>query len=306
MKLKLTILLLVCSGLLLSTANAREWSDKSGHYKVVADLVARNDHSIILETKSKKLLSVDLQQLSERDQKYLTAKEDEHHANPAAMQTWHLGKGDLKVQAAVVEYGTRRIVIQRRRGRVYVNDKRFDKLPGVYKKLVPDIVAMRENVNFKDEHAFKKWVHDLKGAPKSYVVDGVMLELENGDHYGMPFFYFTEEDRKLLEPGWDAWHEADADHKRKADYSLNLRATAIANRRQQAANRQVARLQLQLQAYDAGVLDLWEVGLRPVNGRGSWQHVVVPARDSAHARVAAARNFPQYQVTAVAKALRRN
>ena len=152
-------------------------------------LVARNDHSVILETKSKKLISVDLEQLSDKDQKFLSSKEDEHHGNPQDMQTWHLDKGSLKVQAAVVEYGTRQLVIQRRRGKVYVNDKQFDKLPGVYKKLVPDIVMRKEKGKFKDEHEFKKWIRDLKGAPKKYTVDGVMLELENGDLYGLSLIH---------------------------------------------------------------------------------------------------------------------
>ena len=42
----------------------------------------------------------------------------------------------------------------------------------------------------------------LRGEPRTYTCEGVVLELENGDEYGVPFFFFSEDDLKTLSPGW--------------------------------------------------------------------------------------------------------
>ena len=54
--------------------------------------------------------------------------------------------------------------------------------------------------------------------------------------------------------------------------------------------RRVARLQLQLTAYDAGLFALWEVRLEARNGE--WRAVIVPGRDSYQAQENARAEFP--------------
>ena len=131
------------------------------------------------------------------------------------------------------------------------------------------------------------------------------MEFANGDLYGVPFFMFTAKDEALLEPGWKTWLEAEDDHECWADCELELQARAKANRDETLTDRQIQKLQLQLQAYDAGLFDLWEVEILPANGNGTWRRVVVPARDSAAASAAALAQNPGYAARSVAKVQRR-
>lgn len=298
---KLSFLLICLAGLLstCSQAGAREWKDQSGHYRFEADLIARNGSTVILETAAKKLLSVKIDKLSKTDQEHLASLADEHLEKTSESQTWHL-RGGLKIQGAVVEYGRRKVVVQRRRGKVYVNDKRFDNLPEFYQQLIPKVISEQEKSDDPTKD-LKKWVLRQHGRERSYMVDGVMVEFENGDLYGVPFFMFADEDKTLLKPGWESWLAADEDHKRQEAHELELQARAKANREEALRERQVQQLQLQMEAYEAGLFDLWEVEIIPRNGNGPWRHVVVPARDSATASSAALRENPGYNVSAIAR-----
>ena len=140
----------------------------------------------------------------------------------------------------------------------------------------------------------------------NYTLDGVMLEFENGDLYGLPFFMFSDEDRKLLEPGWKSWLAAENDRQLRKDHELELQAKSIANREKEMAARRVQELHLQLEAYRAGLFDLWEVSMQPSNGIGPWRQVIVPGRDSNAASVAALQENPGYTIGGVAMMERRN
>ena len=67
--------------------------------------------------------------------------------------------------------------------------------------------------------------------------------------------------------------------------------------------RRIAKLQLQLQAYDAGVFDLWEVRLKAPNGE--WRTVVVPARNNIQAQQNAQAEFPDTQTTVLSTSVYR-
>ena len=194
--------IIIVLGLVASAQAAREWSDASGNYRIKADLVARNDSMIVLEKGNKELIGIEIKQLSKKDQEYLATLEGVEKKEDAAHQTWTLRSG-LQVRGAAVDYTQRKVVIRRRRGSIYVNDKRYENLPGVYRRMLPMIVSHFEDVNLETEKQFRDWVRGLKGATKTYTCDGVMLELENGDLYAVPFFFFSEQDRKVLEPGWE-------------------------------------------------------------------------------------------------------
>ena len=283
--------------------HAREWSDESGHYHFVGNLIARNGDTVVIETEAKKLVSVKIKKLSSADREYLSSLPDEHEANVAKMQTWHL-RGGSKIEAAVVEYGQRDVTIQRRRNRVYVNDKPLSNLPEFQQDLIPKIVSHFEKSEAPKED-LKKWVKQLHGQAKKYTVDGVMMEFENGDLYGIPFFILSAEDRALLEPGWKAWLDAKNDRQKEKDHQLELRTMAAENREETMRQRRVQQLQLQLAGYQAGLFDLWEVGLAPQNQYGVYRRVVVPARDSATATAEALRMNPGYTAGAVVRVNRR-
>ena len=172
--------------------------------------------------------------------------------------------------------------------------------------MIPEIVTHFDGIEFEKELDFKKWVRELRGKSKTYTCDGVMIELANGDLYGVPFFFFSDRDLEILEPGWEEWLAAEEDERAREQQSLSLQAQAAANRDRDQKKRQVAMLHLQLQGYDAGLFDLWEVALMPANGRGAPLRVVVPGRDSRQAAAAAQAKHPNYRVGSVSKVSRKN
>ena len=120
------------------------------------------------------------------------------------MQTWTMASG-LKVVGRVVDYARKDVTIQQRRGKTYVNDRLFDNLPQVYQRMLPKLVAHFEKTQIDDKRGLDSWVMKLRGEPRTFTCEGVMLELENRDEYGVPFFFFSEADLKVLQPGWQRW-----------------------------------------------------------------------------------------------------
>jgi hypothetical protein len=303
---RIVLILTIALAAIPVSAEGRTWTDSTGNYKVEASLVAYNDTTVVLKKANHKMLAVPIDKLSKDDRAYLETKEAVESTRQAAdrTQAWTMASG-LKVVGRVVDYGRKDVTIQERFGNIYVNDRRYDNLPEVYQKMVSRIVSHFENVTISDTRELKSWVKKLRGEPRTYTCEGVLLELENGDHYGVPFFLFSEDDMKLLSPGWGRWLAADKDRAKKEHESFLLRSQAQAYQQDQAANRQIAVMQLQMQAYQAGLFALWEVELFPgpgVAGAPLW--VVVPGRDSRGAAMEAVRLNPGYVAGAVAKVRR--
>jgi hypothetical protein len=123
------------------------------------------------------------------------------------------------------------------------------------------------------------------------------MELENGDEYGVPFFFFSEEDLRVLQPGWNEWlaanHEQNYDQQQ--DHSFLLQAAAAARQQDQQVQHRIAQMQLNLQAVQAGLTSLWEVTLYPARGNaGPPLWVVAPGRNSAQASQTAMSQNPGY------------
>jgi hypothetical protein len=288
-------------------ATAREWSDSTGHYKIEADLIGFNDTTVVLKKKNHRLVSAQIKLLSDADQKYLASEEAAAEANKLSdsQQTWTMKSG-LKVIGKVVNYARRDITLQRIRGKIYVNDKLFDNLDGVYQQMVPKIVSHFEMTEIDGKKGLDAWIMKLKGAPKSFTCEGVMLQLESGDLYGVPFFFFSDSDLKILEPGWQRWLAAEKSQEDREKERFALEKQAQAYQANQQASQQMMQLQLQLQAYQAGLFDLWEVALFPAPGTNlPPQLVVVPGRDSDQATAAAIRQYPGYIVDSIAKVTRK-
>lgn len=292
-----------------SAAEARVWTDASGRYTLEAELVAFNERSVVLQRADHELVAFPLDELSEQDREYLASAEARkaEEAWTDGLQTWTLRNG-AKIVGRLVDYASRDVTIQRRRRRIYVNDRAFDNLPEFYQQVVPAIVAHFEELPRADRRALQNWAARQGGRPKSFKVDGVILETEAGDEYGIPFFLFSDEDLAVIKPGWEEWlavHGGD-DFNAQEDHAFLVRSLAAARHRDQEVKREIALMQLQLQAVDAGLTSLWEVTLFPAAGQGGpplW--VVVPGRDSRQATLAALQRNPGYVAGPVRRVSRR-
>ena len=296
--LRVSFGLLLVAGL-FAPAEAREWKDKTGKYTIEADLIGFDDETVILQRKNKELGAAPIKDLCEEDQAYLKSKEAQQiHADSIdQMQTWTTAEG-LKVRGKIVDYADENITLQRRRGKTMVNDKVFSNLPGVYQQMLPKIVSHFEKKEIADGPAVEQWVRQLRGLSKTYNLQGVILQLENGDRYGVPFFLLSEKDQQILKPGWDAWVQAhkEGDSEMDADdHSFRLQSLAAAYQKDQKINQQIAVMNLNMQAIQAGIVSAWEVTLYPAAGYNyppRW--VVVTARNSLQATQMARAQNPGY------------
>lgn len=281
-----------------SLASAREWFDVTGRYSIEAELIGFDDDQVILQRNAdSELGSVPLEKLSQEDRDFLATKEAEMKAASlsGAPQSWTTRKG-VQVPGRVVDYVQREVTIQRRRGKIYVNDRVFDNLPTVYKRIVPQLVGYFEENKVDDEKSLTSWLTHRKGQPQTYTVDGVILELDSGDEYAVPFFLFSDDDLAILQPGWEEWLAANGKYDQQQDMAFELQSAAAAYKQGAESRQRIAELQLGLQAVEVGLTTLWEVTLYPNNGAGRPLWVVVPGRDSRTAQQNALAQNPGYSV----------
>ncbi|MEQ8847795.1 SHD1 domain-containing protein [Botrimarina sp.] len=288
-------------------APARTWTDASGRYTIEADLVAFDDDQVILQRDADgELGSLRLEDLSEADRKYVESDEAGAKSSQLidAPQVWTLRSG-LKAPGRLVDYTRREVTVARRRGRVYVNDRPLESLPKLYQQIVPRIVGNYEENRVDSAVSLERWLVSRRGQPQSYTVDGVVMELADGAEYAVPFFLFSDEDLELLRPGWEAWLAAAGEHDLQEDRSFELQSLAAAFQQDAQQRQQIARLQLMMQAVDAGATSLWEVTLYPAAGTSGaplWK--VVPGRDSRMAAQAALASSPGFTVGPVRRVSR--
>lgn len=289
-------------------SQARVWTDSTGHYSLEAELVAFNDKTVVLQRGDHELGAVAIEQLSAKDREYLMSEEAAKAANQAAetQQVWTKADG-TKIVGQVVDFARREVTIQRRRGRMYVNDRRFENLPDFYQQMLPEVVNHFENLPRADRRGLEAWLLQQRGQPRSFVVEGVVLELAGGDEYAVPFFLLSAEDQKVLKPGWEKWLAAhqEKNYDSQEDLAFLLRSLAAAKKRDLQVQREIALMQLHLQAVQAGLTSLWEVTLYPAVGQGGpplW--VVIPGRDSQQATIAALQHNPGFVAGAVRRVSR--
>ncbi len=291
--------IVVCSFAVLylaSAGEAREWTDVTGKYKIEADLVAFDDESVVLRRADKQLGTVPIEKLSEKDREYLKSEEAGkiRTGNFSGSQTW-TSKDGHELVGRVVDFVRRDVTIQRRRGRTYVNDRAFSNLPDFYQRIVPPIVDHFHPLDSVDRRGFEAWARRQRDEPRTFALEGVILESEDGDEYGLPFFLFSDKDRKILEAGWKQWLAVSDDHDQRDDHAFRLESLAAEYSQNQEVDRQVALMQLNMQAIAAGVTSAWEVTLYPGPGNPNpprW--VVVPGRNSAQAMAAAVARNPGF------------
>jgi hypothetical protein len=217
-------------------------------------------------------------------------------------QAWTMKDG-YRLVCRIVDYARGDMTFQRRRGKSYVNDRLYSTLPPVYQAIVKKSLEQLADLEDVDDRKLNAWMVQLKGAPKTYSMDGVVIELKDGNEYNVPFFLFSDESLKILKGGWDEWlvSHGENDYESKDDESFRLQSSAAAMhqedeaRRQQAFNNEIAVANLTFNAIRAGVTSLWEVTLYPGgNNMGAPGWVVVPGRDSRQAAFNAMQQYPGF------------
>jgi hypothetical protein len=279
---------------------ARTWTDTSGHFTIEADLISMNDDKVVLQRADHELVAIPIKMLSAKDQEYLKSKEalDQRKQKLEAAQTWTLQDG-TKLAARAVAYTSRELSIQRRRGHIFVNDRRFENLPAFYQKLVPQIVAKLEALDGSDRRAFEAWVLQQRGQERTFQLKGIAFETENGDEYAVPFFLLSDKDQAVLGAGYDEWLASFRQEKQEEleDKAFLLQSLAAARYHDAQVQREIALLNLKLQAVNVGLTSLWEVTLYPGGAFGGtpvW--TVVPGRDSNQAAQNALAEWPGFFV----------
>ncbi len=303
-----SIFLVVAIAYFPSTVNGREWADSTGLYHLKATLIAFSSDSVVLKVdekanaKSPDLVVMLIDKLSKEDRDFLNSKEAELvHGDLEHAQTWTMKNG-MTVVGRVVDYARRDVVVQRRRGKVYVNDRLLTNLPEIYRKFIPKIVEHFDNVTLPDDKSFNDWMLKQKAEPRTFHCEGVILEFENLEEYAFPFFFFSEKDLAQLQPGWQQWLVYADEHEKQEQERFYLQSQAMAYQREQQASQKMAMMQLELLAVGAGVTDLWEVYLEPgPRVYGYPQSVIVPARDSDQASFMAMQKYPGYVLGPVRK-----
>jgi hypothetical protein len=166
----------------------------------------------------------------------------------------------LKVRARVVGYGEREITLQRRGGKLYVNDRVYENLPEIYRLMMPKIVGHFTKMNIETPENLEAWGISQRGKARRFKCHGVLMQLESGDHYAVPSFFFSDQDRQALEPGWERWLAAKEDSAQRDEESLMVESQAAAYQHDGEAAGQVSQLQLALLATASGVVDVFDAG----------------------------------------------
>ncbi|MGN6543488.1 MAG: SHD1 domain-containing protein [Aureliella sp.] len=281
--------------------HARTWQDASGKYSVVGDLLARSADQAVIKRKNGRLVAIKIKDLSEKDQEYLRSKEAESETQAQAkrMQTWTFRRG-YQASGRVVDYIRKDVVVGRQRAQPYVNNRPLENFPEVYQLVVRRIVSHFEDTPIETNRELEKWLQSQGNQPHKYTVEGVVLELENGDKYAIPFFMFSDTDQELLKPGWERWNQAKDDEEAKAKERFLLEAQARGyeqQQRQAQQQTQIAQLELALLAAAPGGVELWEVALYPRPGVNAYPlSVVVPGANTNVASAQAMQRYPGYVV----------
>jgi hypothetical protein len=269
MPVRIFALLLLPLLLVVDSADGRVWKDQTGNYTIEGNLFAYDDEHVVIERGDGDLGMFEIEFLSEEDREYLRSTEgvERSKKNLDEEQAWELIDG-YKLIGTLVDYTRTKVTIQRRRGKIYINDRQFDALPPVYQTIVMKTLGQFEQIAGVDRDKFTRWVAQLHGRPRVFDVDGIVMELKDGNEYTIPFVLFSPRSLRLLRGGWEAWLSAyeSKDYNALNDESFRLQAQAAAIIRNQQMAHQVAVAQYNLDLVRSGITSLWEVTLYPGPG----------------------------------------
>lgn len=304
--LSLLLLGIFACPLLSDSVHARIWSSANGAYQLEADIISFNDSMVVLKRTNGDLVAVELKELSEADQEYVRSKEvvDAGHKSAEEMQTW-TGRYGMKFRGRVKAFGRKQVSVKRMARSVYINDKPFSKLDPLHQKLVLRILSDLEGTTLENEQQLDRWSKSIGPSGKSYLLEGVLLQLESGDEIEVPFSLFAPEEMAVLEPGWELWKEREASDASRERESFLVRSAAMAYQRDRQAQQQIEMLKLDMLAAATGAIAIWQVGLAPAPGvYGRPISVMVPAQNSGIASQLALQRYPGSVLVGVRRASR--
>lgn len=306
------VVLVVFALLCTRPANARQWSDATGLFKLEAEVFATSSDTVVLKKKSGALVAFKIDQLSPDDQKFLAAQKAEaknevdQATDPTTdIQTWTSRDG-FELRGRVIAFGRREVVIMRLAGVVNVNGTALSRLHPFYRYIVPKVVAQFADSSVKTEQDVERWLKQNNGNAPVFNIEGVLLKLEDGSELAIPFFLFSEKDLAVLNPGWEQWkaEQASQEDRNRESFLMSVQADSYQKQREaEAASHQIQMMQLELLAVNAGVVSVWEVLLRPKPGvYGREMSVMVTARDSLQAEQLVTRSYPGFATVGVRRA----
>ncbi len=290
-------------------AQARTWTDTTGNYTVDGDLFAFNDEHVIVQREDGEMAMFKADVLSDDDKSYLLTESAAalSQANLNKEQTWTMKDG-YRLVGKIVDYSKSTVTLQRRRGKSWVNDRQYSSLPPVYQAILRKSLEHLEGLEDVDDRKVDTWMVKQKGLPREFEIEGVVIELKDGNEYIVPFFLFSDQSLAILKGGWDEWLAAhtETDHDARDDEAFRLQSTAAAMQNERAIDRQIAIANLGMNAINAGVTSLWEVTLYPADGNlASPGWVVVPGRNSEQAKFNALQQYPGFVAGPIRKVSRR-
>jgi hypothetical protein len=307
MKIGIYVLGLIAASVLAGPAvQAREWKNAAGEVVIDADLFGFDGENVVLKRADGELGTLKVKDLSDADREFLSSPEAQaiHEKNLSGEQKWTTTSG-VELVGRIVDYTRKEITIQQRRGRTYVNDRRLTNLPEMIQQLVPRIIEHFDEVELPNQRAMQLWLRNQRGLPRTFLIEGVILETASGDEYPIPFFVFKDADRKLLKDGWTEWLARQNSLDPHDDLSFRLEAFTAAHLQNQALQREIALINLNLQAVQAGLTSIWEVTLYPDFGNPHppmW--VLMPGRNSEQAAARALINNPGFVVGSIRRVSR--
>ena len=141
------------------------------------------------------------------------------------------------------------------------------------------------------------------GGPFAYEVRGIQLELKQGGVFTVPLEFLEPAEAELVSPGFERWLAARVESTSELDrYETDTRERLMLDsyarlRGEEQAGLQAMKLvELGLLSVNAGVTEIWEVGLLPNTRYGFPRSVLVPGRDSLSAQEIAVQRYPGWQV----------
>lgn len=310
-----------------ATSSLRKWHDASGRYSVEASFVNADDELVVLEAKDE-LLVVQRNELSESDRKYVTtqlaaanespknlpeqksAKQKTEAGNVPEVKnkttkydsTWTLRDGEV-VRGLLVAFGEQKVVVNREKGKLYVDGRLWEELPSAYRKIVPDVVATQDKVEISNAEALEGHLAERGGGPITYRVEGVQVLLESGEKTTIPVTLLSKHEMDDVLPGFRRWKAAqaqDVDDKDRTASSKVERLLLEAHGRNPSQRllrqqRKLQFLQLSLLASDVGATNLWQVALHSGRPYTFPNVVLVPAQNSLIAQRRALAKYPGWK-----------
>lgn len=293
-------------------AQARQWSDVSGQFKLDAEFFAVSDDTVVLKKRNGSLVGMEIAELSSDDQRYIEEKKETLKADAASasasvdeFQTWTSVDG-FELRGRIIAFDRQPVVIKRVAGVATVNGIAFSRLNLAQQHIVLKIVAHFDDPSVKTAEDLDRWLKGQDGDPPVFTIEGVQMKLEDGSELAVPFILFSEQDLSILRPGWEQWkaeQASEADRSRE-DFLLSVQADNYQKQRAADARaHQVQMMQLEMLAVNAGLISIWEVSLRPNPlAYGRALSVIVPANNSLQAQELALQRYPGYVVAGVRRA----